>query len=145
MLSFVASVFDPLGLFAPFTMRTRILLNTIWAQKWNDKMEQKDEIKFLDWVTELAELKTMPLKRGYSDKSYKKIDLHIFSDASKESMCIVAYLRVESDDGVELSFVIGKCRIAPMKQQMIPKPELQAAVFSVRLRQLIAEDHDIKI
>ena len=32
-----------------------------------------------------------------------------------------------------------------MKQQTIPKLELQAALYSVRLRQLITEDHDIKI
>ena len=32
-----------------------------------------------------------------------------------------------------------------MKQQTIPKLELQAALYSVRLRQLITEDHDIQI
>ena len=136
VLSFVASVFDPLGLVAPFTMRMRVLLKTIWAkigQQWDDKTDEEDEQQFLDWVKELAELKNMPLKRRYFDKRYKKIDLHIFSDASLESMCIVAYLRAE-DEGVELSFVIGKCRIAPIKQQTIPKLELQAALYSVRLR-----------
>ena len=46
MLSFVASVFDPLGLFAPFTMRMRILLKTVWAksgQQWDDKIEVEDQ------------------------------------------------------------------------------------------------------
>ena len=51
----------------------------------------------------------------------------------------------EDVNGVELPFVIRKCRIAAMKQQTVPKLELQAALYSVRLRQLIAEDHDIKI
>ena len=32
VLSFVASIFDLLGIFAPFTMRVRILLKTIWAK-----------------------------------------------------------------------------------------------------------------
>ena len=39
VLLFVASVFDPLGIFAPFTMRMRILLKTIWAksgQNWDE-------------------------------------------------------------------------------------------------------------
>ena len=85
VLSFVASVFDPLGLFAPFTMRMRILLKTIWAkcgQQWDDKIEE-DKHKFLDWVRELADLKNMPLKKRYFDKSHKKIDLHTFSVASR--------------------------------------------------------------
>ena len=85
----------------------------------------------------------MPLKRHYFDRSYQKIDLHIFSDAFLESMCIVAYVRAGDDDGVELSFVTGKCRVAPMKQHTIPKLELQAALYSVR--QLITEDNDIQI
>ena len=105
VLSFVASVFDPLGLFAPFTMRMRILLKTIWAksgQQWDDKIEVEDKQKYLEWVRELAELKNMPLKRRYFERSYKKIDLQIFSDASLESMCIVAYVRAADEDGVEL-------------------------------------------
>ena len=60
-------------------------------------------------------------------------------------MVIVAYLHAEDVDGVEISFVIRNCRTAPEKQQTIPKLELQAALYSVRLRQLITEDHDVKI
>ena len=63
----------------------------------------------------------------------------------KQSFCIVAYLGAENVDEVELSFVVGKCRISPMKQQTILKQELQAALYSVRLRHLITEDYDIKI
>ena len=148
VLCFVESVFDPLGLFAPFMLRMRNLLKTIWAkcgQQWDDKIEDEDKHRFLDWVKEIAQLKDMPLERRYFDKRYNKKDLHIFSDASLESMCIVAYLRAEDEDGGELSFVIGKFSIAPLKQQTIPKLELQAALYSVRLRQLITEDHDIQI
>ena len=77
--------------------------------------------------------------------NYENIDLHISSDAPLESVCIATYLRAEEDDGVELSIVIGKCRIAAKKQQTIPKLELQAAVYSVRWRQLITKNNEIKI
>ena len=73
------------------------------------------------------------------------VELHIFSDASSEAMCVVAYMRAETANGNQLCFVVGKCRIAPMKQQTIPKLELQAALNAVRLRQLITQGHDIAI
>ena len=148
VLSFVASVFDPLGLFAPFTMRMRMLLKTIWAktgQQWDQEIDIDDQTVFLTWANELNQLPSSPLRRRYFMSQFDKVDLHIFSDASLESMCIVAYIRALTPSGTEVSFVTGKCRIAPMKQQTIPKLELQAALYSVRLRQLIEKEHDIKM
>ena len=44
-----------------------------------------------------------------------------------------------------MSLVIGKCRTAPIKQLSIPRLELQAAFYSVRLRKLIIQERDIPI
>ena len=51
-------------------------------------------------------------------------------------MFIRAYLRAENEDGLELSFVIGKCRNAPMKQQTIPQLE-----SSTLLGEIESHDH----
>ena len=110
-------------------MGMHILLKSKWAksgQNWDVKLEVKDNQKILERVRELAEMKNMLLKGRCFERSYKKKDLHILSNASLESMRILAYLRAENEVGVELSFVIGKCRIAPMNQQTTPKLELQA-------------------
>ena len=80
VLSFVASVCDPVRLFAPLAMRKRILLKTISAkhrQEWDDKIDNEGEERFLDLVGELAELKSMPLTRRYCDRGYKNLDLHV--------------------------------------------------------------------
>ena len=53
------------------------------------------------------------------------MQLHIFCDASLEARCI--------PNRKEVSFLLSKCRIAPIKQQSIPRLELQAALFSVSL------------
>ena len=58
-------------------------------------------------------------------------------------MCIVAYLQDESKLG--LTYVIGKCRVAPIRHLTIPKLELQAAVYGVRLRKQILSEHDVSI
>ena len=61
-------------------------------------------------------------------------------------MCAVAYLGSQpkeySDD---LAFVIGKCRVAPMRHLSIPRVELQAAVRAVRLKEQIVKEHEMKI
>ena len=41
VLSFVSSVFDPIGLVAPYTVRARLLLKDIWrfsGQQWDDPL-----------------------------------------------------------------------------------------------------------
>ena len=148
VLSFVSSVFDPMGIFASFTMRMRILLERIWirfSQSWDEKTADDDKQVFLEWVTEMQTFRNTSLPRNYFLDSPKNIQLHIFSDAYLEAMCIVAYFRGEVNDGVEVSFVLDKSRIAPIKQLSIPRSEFQAAVYSVRLRTLIAQEHDLQI
>ena len=148
MLSFVSSVFDPKGNFAPFTMRMRMLLKSIWirfGQIWDEKITEEDGKVFLDWVAEMQTIKYTSLPRKYFSATPKNVQLHIFSDASLDAMCIVAYFRAEVNDGKEISFVLGKCRITPIKQLSIPRLELQAALYSVRLRTLIVKEHDLRI
>ena len=58
-------------------------------------------------------------------------------------MCIVAYFRAKTGAGNEMSFVLGKCRITLIKQLSNPRLGLQAALYSVRLRKLIVEEHDL--
>ena len=85
----------------------------------------------------------MVLKRTYIESGVKKIDQHIFSDASLEAMCIVACLRKQENG--EVAFAIGTCRATPIRNTTVAKLEIQAAVFGVRLRELILEDNDIEV
>ena len=56
-------------------------------------------------------------------------------------MCAVAYLRANAkEQSAEVSFVIGKCRVAPMRHMSIPRLELQAAVMAVRLKEQIVKE-----
>ena len=152
VLSFVSSVFDPMGIFAPFTMRMRMLLKGIWirfGQSWDERIDAEDKKTFIEWVTEkqwvTEKIKQTSLHRKFFSNFLKNVQLNIFNDTSLEAMCIVAYFRGETEDGIEVSFVLGKCRIAPIKQLSIPRLELQAALYSVRLRKLIIQEHDLPI
>ena len=117
----VSSVFDPLGLISPFTVKIRLLLNENWkkhGQSWDEGLSPEDEKDIKDWASGLSHMKDMALKRIYSSKNAEEEDLHVSADASLDAMCIVAYFRVQQT--TELAYVVGKCPMAPMKQQSIP-------------------------
>ena len=70
----------------------------------------------------------------------------MFADASEDTMCAAAYLRSKPREySADLAFVIGKCRVAPMRHFSIPRLELQAAVMAVRLKEQIVKEHESKI
>ena len=153
VLSFVSAEFDPLGICSPFTIRMRFLLKSIWAamgQAWDTELSEEHSKLFIDWCSELREQRTMSISRLYFEKGCSNRRLHIFTDASEKAMCIVAYLQDEAT--LRLTYVIGKCRVAPIRQYRryrchltIPKLELQAAVYGVRLRKQILNEHDVRI
>ena len=146
VLSHVSAVFDLLGIVSRFTIRMRLLLKSIWkenGQSWDKKLNAEDRLEFNKWASEMTNVNQMVLKRTYFESGVNKSDLHIFTDASLEAMCMVAYLRKQENG--EVTFVIGKCRVAPIRNMTVAKFEMQATVFGVRLRELILDEHDIQI
>ena len=73
--------------------------------------------------------------------------LHIFVDASMAAMAAVAYLRTTNSQATrsQACFLMGKCKVAPIKQLSVPKMELEAAVIGVRLLQLIQREMTMTI
>ena len=67
--------------------------------------------------------------------------MHVIAVASLDAKCIAASLGDQQTG--ELAYVVGKCRMAPTKQQSIPRLELQADMYGARLKQMIVDEHDI--
>ena len=113
------------------------------GQAWDKRLPAEHLKLFSGWCSDLSEIMAMSVNRIYFERSYKNFRLHIFTDTSEEPMCIVAYLQDVST--LKLTYVIGKCRVAPIRHTTIPKLELQAAVYGVRLRRQVLRKHDVKI
>ena len=146
VLSFVSAVFDSLGICSPFTIRMRFLPKSIWAamgQAWDSNLLAGHSKLFSNWCSELREIRTMSINRLYFENGCTNLRFHIFTDASQEAMCIVAYLQDIAT--LKLTYVVGKCRVVPIRQLTIPKLELQAAVYGVQLRKQILKEHDVRI
>ena len=148
-MSLVSSVFEPIGLFAPFSAHMRRLLKDIWTKKgrhWDNKVEPSEEEEFLKWKEQLPIVAETSIDRRYFNRERDKAELHVFADESEDTMCAVAYLRSQPKEySADLAFVIGKCRVTPMRHLSIPRLELQAAVMAVRLKEQIVTEHEMKI
>ena len=109
----------------------------------NKELSPEHSKLFSDWCSELKEIRTISINRLYFENGCTDMRPHIFTDASEEAMCIVAYLQEEAT--LKPTYVIGKCRVAPIRHTTILKLELQAAVYGVRLRKQILNEHDVRI
>ena len=117
-----------------------------WAamgQAWDKELSAEQSKLFSDWCSLLREIRTKSINRLYFENGCSNLRLHIFTNASKEAMCIVAYLKDEAT--LRLIYVIGKCRVAPIRHMAIPMFELQAAVYGVRLRKQILNEREVRI
>lgn len=52
----------------------------------------------------------------------------------------MSYLRLEDGDKVHMAFLVGKARVAPLKQITIPRLELTAAVLALRVDAMLRKE-----
>ena len=87
-------------------------------------------------VAELEKFHQLGISRCLfsEDKQVKKIEIHGFSDASERAYATVVYLRIEYVTGeVQVKFVSSKSKVAPIKQESIPRLELLGACLMAKL------------
>jgi hypothetical protein len=94
-------------------------------------LEKQEE--WLNWKASLPELEKNSVPRCYKSRDILASDaqLHLFSDGSELGYGACAYLRlVDTEGNVNCSLVLGKSRLAPLKQTTILRLELSGVVHS---------------
>ena len=144
----VMSIYDPLGLISPFTLKAKLLLRKTWEKKlgWDELMPEK---LHTDWVEcFISQFKLEQLKFERVLKPTEPCDspwLILFSDGSELAYGFVAYIRWRLQaGGYWCRMVMSKNRIAPLHKTTIPRMELNAAVLSKRGRKVLEKELRIK-
>ncbi|XP_071948741.1 uncharacterized protein [Antedon mediterranea] len=141
------SIYDPLGLLSPVTVRAKILLRNLWGKKvdWDQEIEPGDLDEWRSFLKDVKNCEKVSIPRSVKpSKQSENPTLIMFSDASKEAMGTVAYIRYETNLGVfESRLMAAKSRVAPVRITSIVRLELSAAVMSVRLAKTIREESRI--
>ncbi|XP_062566124.1 uncharacterized protein LOC134228483 [Saccostrea cucullata] len=149
LLSVINSLFDPLGFIAPIVIHGRILYREMGEHNssWDDPLPEGREKEWLEWKDSLHSLEGLHIPRMFTPLSLSCADLkelHVFSDASEKAISAVVYLRTVSSSGdIQVGFIIGKSKIAPLQSTTIPRLELCAAVLGTELAQIVIRHLDI--
>lgn len=147
-LQIVMSLFDPLGLVSPITMRAKQILQNVWKKSagWDEHLDDELAEEWTKWLGHLEGLKHLTIPRAYlCYSSGRNLQLHVFVDASEVAYAAALYWRVEDEHGeVHTTLILAKARVAPLKTTSIPRLELQAAVMGSRMANCVVEEHERK-
>ena len=121
LLKFASSIFYPLGITMPLTIRLRQSLQLAWSNgaQWDKPLNMEHLTDLNDWIDKRSQFNDICLPRIYFKPETKILEtqLDVFSDASELALASVAYLRIRyDDDTTELKFLIGKARVAPISR-----------------------------
>ena len=150
ILRMAVSVYDPLGFASPFTLLARMLMQKLWALKltWDSELTGAVLEEWNLWMKEMSYLHLLHIPRSYTKagSSAENRQLHIFCDAFELAFGAVAYLRDRSKYGsIDVSFIMSKTRVAPLKKMTIVRLETQAAVLAVRLADAVRREMKLHI
>ncbi|XP_033126819.1 uncharacterized protein LOC117124630 [Anneissia japonica] len=137
----INSVYDPLGLVTPVTVRAKILLRRLWGLKldWDEPISEKEKVEWKRLFEDLSTASGHEFKkcvRTLEAKPGIPPTLVMFSDASEQALGAVAYVTYELwNEKFASQIIASKSRVAPNEIVSIVRLELSAAVLSKRLAQ----------
>ena len=146
ILSTVSSIYDPIGLIAPFLLQGKRILQGICKDgaQWDDPVPDHLRMQWIKWREELGVLASLKVPRCYKPIDFgevKSIELHNFSDASTVGYGQCSYLRMINSRGkVHCALVMAKSRVTPSKPITVPRLELTAAVLSVKVSSFLQKE-----
>ncbi|CAG2234944.1 unnamed protein product [Mytilus edulis] len=117
-----SNIYDPLGLLSPVTVRTKMLMQLLWKEKftWDCPLPKEIESTWSDLTKDLQFAMNIEIPRCYFECSgiteIETAELHIFTDSSQLAYGTCAYLVTEK----ESALVMAKNRVAPLKSVTLP-------------------------
>ncbi|XP_035218053.1 uncharacterized protein LOC118191358 [Stegodyphus dumicola] len=152
VLSAALGLFDPIVITYPVSMLPKVLLPNIWKRKidWDDVLPIDISNRILAWVKEPSLLKECKIPQRLVSGPFEdcRISLHCFCDASEVSYAACIFLRSEFNEKISVKLVTSKSRVAPTKENTIPRLELLGSFDLINIiwssrRQLELKDNTV--
>ena len=155
ILSVIGSIFDPKGIAAPFTLRGKLIQRRILADShlegfsWDAELPEEFRDIWYQWTRDLQSLNNLSIPRCFKPPQFGlsvRVELHVFCDASADSIGHVLYLRQINQLGeVAVAFVVGSSKVAPKGTSSIPRLELCAALNATIATSHVMTELDLDI
>ena len=151
ILSVVSSVYDPMGFLAPLLLPVKLILRNLCKEKrgWDEEIPEKPQRTWKKWLADLDKLSDLSMSRCFKSSSFgptKVAQVHHFSDASQDGYGVVSYLLLTNGcEEKHVCFLMGKSRVAPLKQVTIPRMELTAAMVSVKVDRMLKDELQVPL
>ena len=134
ILSTVSSVYDPLGIAAPFLLGGKKYYKISIEQSLVE-IGEEFHMSWDSWRSQLPALEHFSMMRSLKPTTFSKVisrQIHSFSDASPTSYGQETYPRITNEKGdIHCAFLTGKVCVAPVKTTTTSRLELTTAAVSV--------------
>ena len=105
ILSATSSVFDPLGIAAPYVIKEKLIIQELWRCHiaWDDKLPNDILQKWQSWKEGLKASRTIMIPRWYGFHHDKCVQLDVFCDTSEIAYGAVTYFRTVTRGCINVS------------------------------------------
>ncbi|XP_062714093.1 uncharacterized protein LOC134290886 [Aedes albopictus] len=140
-MSYIAQIFDPLGLLGPVIAKAKLFMQRLWALKqdsvsceWDSPLPDKLQQEWKLFHTTLSILSEVRVPRLVISPDSDSIQLHFFADASSVAYGACCFVRTESTNGIQVRLLTSKSKVAPLStHHTIARLELCAALLATQL------------
>ncbi|XP_062704113.1 uncharacterized protein LOC134286509 [Aedes albopictus] len=139
VVSEMSQLFDPLGLLGPVVVIAKMFSQTLWAAdlSWGSEISEigADSAAWRrKYCADIERLHQLEVPRRALWNTRSQYSIHCFCDASQKGYGCYVYI-VSSDELGQLHshLLTSKSRVAPLREQPIPRLELCAALLGSQL------------
>ena len=134
-----ASLFDPLGLLAPFILLIKLLFQNLWLCKldWDDYLNDDTQKQWIKFKQQIVNLNSIQISRQLMlPKPRKACYVAVFCDSSIKAYAASAYLVTHYNDNTFTSkLIIAKTRVTPIK--ILQNPETEISIVRLELLSML--------
>ncbi len=144
------TVYDPLGLFAPLTVKAKLFIQSCFAEKldWDTEMTKEKQKEWAGISAEISQIKDISSPRfiGLKCPNSENVayEIYCFTDASPHAYSAALYLRIITTNSTESYLLLSKNRLAPIKTDkkklFLPRLELLGVWLGITLIESILKE-----